>query len=721
MQWFYNLKIKNKLLSSYIIVAIIASIIGYVGYSGIYDSGIAQNELATYKSPALMLINKMESALNFSVVAERGVINNRMFSDPVVRDAQFKTAETGITEFNNARKELEPLLKTNEEKTLFNSTVDNYNKWKTKHELLIALGKEKEKLMQNDSKENDALIVENDAKILAFSIENSDQYLATRNAIRKLNDIILKSVQELNQNSDKERTSDTLLLIIFTISGFATAILLGLFITNLINKPIKSVVEMAQELSKGHVKARAEVMNNDELGVMANTCNYIAVRLNDYSDTMHKIAEGDLSVSVQATDKDDILAPALNSIVNSLNNLKNETIHAAQIYQSGNTDHRIDSDKFNGGYREITEGFNKSINVIVYVIRTGYTAMQKLGEGDLTARMEGDFQGSFKRYQDNINRLGESLNHLVIEIKEAVVATASASNEITSSSEQMAAGSQEQSSQTAEVASAIEEMTKTILETSKNSAATSEAAKNSGMIAQEGGKVVSETIQGMVRIAEVVNKSADTVQTLGKSSNQIGEIIQVINDIADQTNLLALNAAIEAARAGEQGRGFAVVADEVRKLAERTTKATKEIASMIKQIQKDTDGAVASMKEGTFEVEKGKQLADLAGQSLEEIIKSAEEVVDMSTQVAAASEEQSSAAEQISKNVEAISNVTQESAAGIHQIARASEDLNRLTVNLQNIISKFKIEESQLLNQRNLELDSKNHHSVRANGIIVES
>ena len=198
----------------------------------------------------------------------------------------------------------------------------------------------------------------------------------------------------------------------------------------------------------------------------------------------------------------------------------------------------------------------------------------------------------------------------------------------------------------------------------------------------------------MNRIAEVVRKSAETVQALGKSSDQIGEIVQVIDDIADQTNLLALNAAIEAARAGEQGRGFAVVADEVRKLAERTTKATKEIATMIKQIQKDTSGAVESMEEGTKEVEVGKQLAEKAGKSLQEIIHGAEQVVDIVTQVAAASEEQSSAAEQISKNIESISSVTQESASGIQQIAHASEDLNRLTLNLQELVARFKVDES---------------------------
>jgi methyl-accepting chemotaxis protein len=233
-------------------------------------------------------------------------------------------------------------------------------------------------------------------------------------------------------------------------------------------------------------------------------------------------------------------------------------------------------------------------------------------------------------------------------------------------------------------------MTKTILDITKNSSIAASSSKNAGIIAQEGGRVVAETIEGMGRISIVVLKSAATVHALGKSSDQIGEIIQVIDDIADQTNLLALNAAIEAARAGEQGRGFAVVADEVRKLAERTSKATKEIALMIKQIQNDTNEAVLSMEEGTKEVERGKELADQAGEALREIIEGSEKVVDVITQVAAASEEQSSAAELISRSIEAISNVTSESATGISEIAKTSENLNRLTANLQHLISKFK-------------------------------
>jgi methyl-accepting chemotaxis protein len=205
----------------------------------------------------------------------------------------------------------------------------------------------------------------------------------------------------------------------------------------------------------------------------------------------------------------------------------------------------------------------------------------------------------------------------------------------------------------------------------------------------------------MTRIADVVKKSAETVKTLGTSSEQIGEIIGVIDDIADQTNLLALNAAIEAARAGDQGRGFAVVADEVRKLAERTVKATKEIAGMIKAIQMDTNDAVASMSEGTKQVDEGIKLSDKAGASLKEIVSMIQHLTDMVMHIASASSEQSSASEQIAKNVEAISSATQQAAAGVQQVARSTQDLSNLTHDLQRIVGRFKLDTETTENDKN--------------------
>jgi methyl-accepting chemotaxis protein len=384
-----------------------------------------------------------------------------------------------------------------------------------------------------------------------------------------------------------------------------------------------------------------------------------------------------------------ILKDNLNQCIDAVNALVADATMLAQAGVEGRLSARADAKKHQGDFRRIVEGVNATLDAVIKPVEEGAEALTRMASGDLTVRVQGVYQADHRKIVESINTVADSLEGALRDVSEAVSASASASSQISSSTEEMAAGAQEQTSQAGEVASAVEEMTKTILENSRNAAVAAETAKEARQNAERGMAVVAETVDGMKRIAEVVQLSAGTVRELGKSSDQIGEIISVIDDIADQTNLLALNAAIEAARAGEQGRGFAVVADEVRKLAERTTKATKEIAGMIKKIQADTSGAVASMEQGTGEVEKGKELATRAGSSLKEIVEVSKKVTDMVTQIAVASEEQSSASEQISKNVEAISKVTGETAQGTQQIARAAEDLNKMSDNLQRMVGRF--------------------------------
>jgi methyl-accepting chemotaxis protein len=449
-----------------------------------------------------------------------------------------------------------------------------------------------------------------------------------------------------------------------------------------------------------------------------DTLDAVIGPLNVAATYVDRISKGDIPAVITDSYNGDFneLKNNLNQAIGAVHALVADAQMLAQAAVEGRLKTRADATRHQGDFRKIVQGVNDTLDSVIRPVQEGSSTLAVMATGDLTVRMQGEYQGDLRLIKESINKVGGSLEEALRKVSEAVSATASASSQISSSTEQMAAGAQEQTSQAGEVASAVEEMTSTILENSKNASIAAETAKQARVSAEAGGRVVGETVEGMRRIAGVVNKSAETVKELGRSSDQIGEIIGVIDDIADQTNLLALNAAIEAARAGEQGRGFAVVADEVRKLAERTTKATKEIAGMIKKIQADTIGAVKSMEEGTGEVERGITLADRAGVSLKEIVGVSQKVTDMVTQIAAASEEQSKASEEISNNVEAISKVTGETAQGTQQIARAAEDLNRLTDNLQNLIGGFKVGSGQD------DDPSRGHHSgvaVRENGSLV--
>jgi len=514
-----------------------------------------------------------------------------------------------------------------------------------------------------------------------------------------------------------ENTVSTAQTIIYIVSGIAILIVIvfSLLITRSIVKPVTLVAERVKQL-------QSVCITNLGNGLVAMTKGDLTAKLEKSTKLMNLSGKDEIADMANNVDQMILKAQggidAYEQVRGKIKQLIDETKVLIEAGTEGKLNTRGNADKFEGGYKEIIQGINDTLDAVILPVKEGSAILEKMAGGDLTVRVTGNYKGDHQIIKNSINQLGDSLSSVIGGITESVYAVASASSQISSSSEEMAAGAQEQSAQTHEVASAVEQMTATILETTQNADGAAKAAKNAGEIAKEGGSVVNETIEGMIRIAEVVQKSAATVQQLGKSSDQIGEIVQVIDDIADQTNLLALNAAIEAARAGEQGRGFAVVADEVRKLAERTTKATKEIASMIKQIQRDTGGAVESMQQGTLEVEKGKELADKAGESLKQIITGAEEVVDIASQVAVASQEQSAAAEQISKNIESISSVTQQSAAGVQQIARAAEDLNRLTDNLQNMISQFKVSSEK---ENSNKLKDKSRLTIRTNGKLIEA
>jgi methyl-accepting chemotaxis protein len=440
--------------------------------------------------------------------------------------------------------------------------------------------------------------------------------------------------------------------------------------------------------------------------------NYMSDAFSELSKQTYQISHGnfeDRIVNITSNNEFAKMAWQINNVTDQFEAFMKE-IETANQYAS---EHKFFRKPMSLGLRgmikrtinsvSVSLDFQKETNILkdlqAYLDRSTNLILQAIDaftHGDLTVSIQKERDGDvIANIIDSFNEMVKAQEQIILNINDAVEATASASAEITASAEEMAAGAQEQSSQTTEVTNSVEQVTSTIMETTENTNQAAEEANNSKVIAEKGGEVFSELEIGMNNIADVVMQSSEIVNRLGSSGEKIGEIIQVIDDIADQTNLLALNAAIEAARAGEQGRGFAVVADEVRKLAERTTKSTKEIADMIKTIQLETKNAVESMNKGRTEVESGKVSVRLAGESLSDIIKSSNKVMEIIKEVANASKGEAEEAEQIQHNISGINTVAQETAIGVEQIAQASEDLNRLTENLQNLISRFTLSNSQ--------------------------
>ena len=313
------------------------------------------------------------------------------------------------------------------------------------------------------------------------------------------------------------------------------------------------------------------------------------------------------------------------------------------------------------------------------------------GEGDLTQRLSIDKTDEIGQLAKWFDVFVENIHTIINDVSQTTNGVAGAATEIAAASEEMATGLDDQKREVEQVTTAMEEMARSVEDVARKSIDAQTAAEAAGRDATEGGDVVSQSVEQIKAIAGQVNESAHSVGELGKKGEKIGEIIDVINDIADQTNLLALNAAIEAARAGEHGRGFAVVADEVRKLAERTTQATEEVASSVREIQDETRVAVERMDAGRSTVEQGVELSHQAGQALQRIVQASGNLRSMVESIAGATEEQAATSKQISSSAESITSISAQTSDGANQAAQAAADLSSQAENLKTLVGRFKL------------------------------
>jgi methyl-accepting chemotaxis protein len=395
------------------------------------------------------------------------------------------------------------------------------------------------------------------------------------------------------------------------------------------------------------------------------------------------VEQGDLSTRVDIEQGDEIgdLAASFNAMVEaSERNLETvrEQTEEAELARAAAA-----------SLQNEAEGARATLQRHVAEIAEVVTAVT---QGDLTHHLDAAGDGPIGRLMQHVNEMVDDLTGIIEEVRAAsdeLAGTAQAGSETADAIAQQA---EEQAAQTAEVAAAVEEMSATVTASSRHAHEARETAQHAASLASDGEEAFRATSEGMARLAELVRGSAEKVTALGASSREVGQIAAVIKDIADQTNLLALNAAIEAARAGEHGRGFAVVADEVRKLAERTTQATTEIDDVIGRIQASTEEVVDAMTHGSTQAERGLELAATASDALAQIVEAVASTTDTVDQIAAASQEQAATSSQIASSIDAIS-------TGAAAFSHATADINEMTDGvrlradeLRRLIARFRLD-----------------------------
>jgi len=317
--------------------------------------------------------------------------------------------------------------------------------------------------------------------------------------------------------------------------------------------------------------------------------------------------------------------------------------------------------------------------------------VERIASGDLSQNIVVTRRDELGELQQGIQRMGRTLRDLIGGIRDSVVQIASAAEQLSAVTEQTSAGVNSQKVETDQVATAMHEMTATVQEVARNAEQASQAASTADKEARAGDKVVGEAIVQIERLAAEVVRSSDAMNQLEQESDKIGKVMDVIKAVAEQTNLLALNAAIEAARAGEAGRGFAVVADEVRGLAQRTQKSTEEIEALVAGLQNGTRQVSSIMLSSRELTESSVTLTRKAGTSLESITLTVSNIQAMNQQIAAAAEEQSAVAEEISRSIINVRDVSEQTASASEETAASSVELARLGGQLQMMVSHFKV------------------------------
>lgn len=486
------------------------------------------------------------------------------------------------------------------------------------------------------------------------------------------------------------------MLVIASIAiGAAIAILFGRSISG----PLQQVVVMIKDLRNGHVSARLNIKREDEIGVVAATMDEFADDLQtNVVGNIKKIANGEYieAFSGPVDDRDEI-RPALMMMVESLDHLHKETIKLTDAARKGDLSVRGDEKAFRGGYRMIIAGFNKTLETITEPVNEAMRLAKFYAHGDFTARFDEKIPvaGEFVAYRDALNTIGIELSRLMKliteELYEGVSVLSTASSEILAVTTQLSSASLQTATTVHDTSDTVEGVRKKTELVNTKTQKMSDKAIKAIDVSKDGQKSVQEILDGMNHIQRQMDMIGMNVIKLSEQSQAIGEIIATVTDISEQSNLLAVNASIEAAKAGEFGKGFAVVAHEIHNLAEQSKKATANIRTILTDIQRGVTSTVVSTEAGTRSVADAARLTSNAREAIEVLTRSIDDSSREAIQITSSIQEQVAGMDQVSAAMEKIREAAQKNLEITRKAEKTAEDLHELGVRLKKITEQYHV------------------------------
>ncbi len=622
-----NLQIRTRLILGY---GLLIAILIAVGWLGVYEMANINKNLETIAEKRLAKLDLTREAI--SRVQDNGRITMEVFllKDKAEIDREITRQEENKLEITEIVKKIETSLELLKEK-----------------ELLAVIKEARKPYVENFS---EAVSLVSQGKVEDANSLVIKKVLPNLNQFINAWEVFIKYQGELtNEAVDASKVSyasaRTLIFVLIFIALILAA-LISIVVTRSLTIPISRIMNLFSQIGMGDYDARVQAEGTDEIAKMGEALNAMLSNV--------------LSL-IQSQEGKELLQVEKDRIEQEKKLVETEKTH-------------IEEEK---------EAIQTSLQVLLEEI-------SDVASGDLTkqAKVTEDVTGAIA---DAFNVMIGQLRNIIKNVQSTTSKVSKAASEIKATAEHLAEGSESQASQIIDTSAAVEEMATSIQQVSESAVLSATVSEQARTNAKQGSEVVQKTISGMNNIRQQVQETAKRIKRLGESSQEIGEIVQLISDIADRTSILALNASIQAAMAGDAGRGFGVVAAEVERLAERSAQATKRIETLIKSVQSETKEAISSMESTTREVVLGSELANEAGKSLSEIEVVSNRLAELLQSISMAAKQQARGSESINSSMNTISDITQQTASGTKQAASSMKELSNLAEDLRSSVSTFKI------------------------------